>query len=97
MLPARCRQLQAGSLRSPDSVASLFGERFFLKVSITRRDRQHSRRVRYPEVRFPYSVRSADIGVIRVARLAGSHVAINVAAAMNSGAVVKATRSSDPT
>ena len=39
-----------------------------------------------------YSVRSAAIGLIRVARLAGSQVATNVAAARTVGAIVNALR-----
>jgi TolB-like protein len=44
-----------------------------------------------------YSVRNAAIGLMRVARRAGSHVARIAAAASTSGASVKATGSSAPT
>lgn len=44
-----------------------------------------------------YSVRSAAIGLIRVARRAGSQVATRAAAASRAGATVKATGSSAPT
>ena len=44
-----------------------------------------------------YLVRNAAIGVMRVARRAGSHVAIKVAAASTSGADENAIGSSDPT
>ena len=41
MLPAGCRQLRAGSPRSPEPEGR--------KSAMTRRHRQHARRVRYPE------------------------------------------------
>ena len=44
-----------------------------------------------------YSVRSAAIGLIRVARLAGNQVASNAAAASTTGAIVNASGSSAPT
>lgn len=44
-----------------------------------------------------YSVRSAAIGLMRVARRAGSHVATKAAAASKAGATVKAIGSSAPT
>ena len=44
-----------------------------------------------------YSVRSAAIGVIRVARRAGNQVARSAAAASTIGAMVKASGSSAPT
>lgn len=47
--------------------------------------------------RTAYSVRSAAIGLIPVARRAGSHVATNAAAVRTIGAAVKASGSSAPT
>ncbi len=69
MFAAGCRELQAGSLRSPESLLP----------------------------RLFHSVRNAAIGLMRVARRAGSHVAIKPASASTIGATVKAIGSSELT
>jgi hypothetical protein len=45
----------------------------------------------------PYSMRNARIGLMRVARRAGSHVAMSAAVASKIGAMVNAMGSSAPT
>ena len=102
------REAASGSARVPraddgvPAIAKFLLRRFRAIKSLLRRDAATSTRdaraTRIPSLPLSlYSVRNATIGLMRVARRAGSQVASRAESASTSGASVKASGSKAPT